>query len=93
VSEFPRMHLLLGTWVTKGCEAEYSAVTSALALRKFVIGVATNGGSRERWRKRNMSEENKVVARRVYEVIATGNLDLAEEIVDPRPHLITNAHL
>ncbi len=30
-----------------------------------------------------MSEENKVVARRVYEVIATGNLDLAEEIVDP----------
>jgi predicted ester cyclase len=30
-----------------------------------------------------MLEENKVVARRVYEVIATGNLDLAEEIVDP----------
>jgi hypothetical protein len=30
-----------------------------------------------------MSEENKVVARRLYEVIATGSLDLAEEIVDP----------
>ena len=30
-----------------------------------------------------MSEENKAVARRVYEIIATGNLDLAEEIVDP----------
>jgi predicted ester cyclase len=30
-----------------------------------------------------MSEENKVVARRLYEVIATGNLLLAEEIVDP----------
>ncbi len=30
-----------------------------------------------------MSEENKVIARRVYEIIATGNLDRAEEIVDP----------
>ena len=30
-----------------------------------------------------MSEENKIIASRVYEVIATGNLDLAEEIVDP----------
>jgi steroid delta-isomerase-like uncharacterized protein len=30
-----------------------------------------------------MSEENKVIARKVYEIIATGNLDRAEEIVDP----------
>ena len=30
-----------------------------------------------------MSEENKVVARKVYEITATGNLDRAEEIVDP----------
>ena len=30
-----------------------------------------------------MSEENKAIARKVYEVIATGNLDLANEIVDP----------
>ena len=30
-----------------------------------------------------MSEENKVIARRIYEIIATGNLDRAEEIVDP----------
>ena len=29
-----------------------------------------------------MSEENKAIARRVYEVIATGDLDGAEEIVD-----------
>lgn len=38
---------------------------------------------RGKGRERTMSEENKVVASRVYEVIATGNLDLAEEIVDP----------
>ena len=30
-----------------------------------------------------MTEENKDIARKVYEIIATGNLDLAEEIVDP----------
>jgi steroid delta-isomerase-like uncharacterized protein len=30
-----------------------------------------------------MTEENKVIARQVYEIIATGNLDRAEEIVDP----------
>ena len=29
-----------------------------------------------------MTEENKAIARRVYEIIATGNLDRAEEIVD-----------
>ncbi len=30
-----------------------------------------------------MSEENKVIARKVYEIIASGDLDRAEEIVDP----------
>ncbi len=30
-----------------------------------------------------MSEENKAVARRVYEIISTGDFDRAEEIVDP----------
>ncbi len=30
-----------------------------------------------------MSEENKVIARKVYEIIATGDLNRAEEIVDP----------
>ena len=30
-----------------------------------------------------MSEENKAIVRRVYEIIATGDLDRAEEIVDP----------
>ena len=30
-----------------------------------------------------MSEENKALARKVYEVIATGDLDRAQEIVDP----------
>ena len=30
-----------------------------------------------------MLEENKAIARRVYEIIATGDLDRTEEIVDP----------
>ncbi len=30
-----------------------------------------------------MSEENKAIARKVYEIIATGDLDRANEIVDP----------
>jgi steroid delta-isomerase-like uncharacterized protein len=30
-----------------------------------------------------MSEENKAIARRVYEIISTGDFDRAEEIVDP----------
>ena len=30
-----------------------------------------------------MSEENKAIARRVYEIISTGNFDRADEIVDP----------
>ena len=30
-----------------------------------------------------MTEENKAIARRVYEIISSGDLDRAEEIVDP----------
>ncbi len=30
-----------------------------------------------------MTDENKAIARRVYELIATGNLDRVEEVVDP----------
>jgi steroid delta-isomerase-like uncharacterized protein len=30
-----------------------------------------------------MTEENKAIARRVYEIISTGDFDRAEEIVDP----------
>ena len=30
-----------------------------------------------------MTEENKIIARRVYEIISTGDLDRAGEIVDP----------
>jgi steroid delta-isomerase-like uncharacterized protein len=30
-----------------------------------------------------MSEENKAIAKRVYEIISTGDFDRAEEIVDP----------
>jgi steroid delta-isomerase-like uncharacterized protein len=33
-----------------------------------------------------MTEENKAIARRVYEIISTGNFDRAEEIVDASAH-------
>src|SRR5215210_1314250 len=35
------------------------------------------------WRRAPMSEENKIIASRVYEIISTGEFDRAEEIVDP----------
>jgi predicted ester cyclase len=34
-------------------------------------------------RRLPMSEENKAIARRVYEIISTGEFERAEEVVDP----------
>lgn len=42
----------------------------------------TGQDRRHRGRRTGMTEENKVIARRLYEIISTGDFDRAEEIVD-----------